>query len=228
MTPDKIKALRESRGSVYGDPRENHRGIAQAWAGMLEPHWRSIQAGNPIPEHTVAHMMAALKMNRMRRVFHQDNYDDIAVYLKFAHEWQKDYKAPEHIGPHHIYVAGAYSNPDPEIVRQNVKAAVNIATLLMQKGHLAHCPHAATDPIEKADVGRKIGYEDYMTLDFSIIRLWATAMYRCPGESNGADREVELARDLGLPVWTSLDEVPALRPGTTGDWSAQDNAVAHA
>ena len=34
------------------------------------------------------------------------------------------------------------------------------------------------------------------------------AVLRLPGASSGADKDVEIARGRGLPVWFSLDEVP--------------------
>ncbi len=84
----RLEAIKKARQRIYGDPRENHRGIAQAWAGLLQPHARAIGRGEPLPEHVVALLMAAMKLNRMRRVFHQDNYDDLANYLAFARAWQ--------------------------------------------------------------------------------------------------------------------------------------------
>lgn len=77
------------RQKVYGDPKVNHDGIAQAWAGILQPWALHIAEMKPIPPHVVALLMAALKMNRMRMVYHKDNYDDLKVYMSFAHAWQK-------------------------------------------------------------------------------------------------------------------------------------------
>jgi hypothetical protein len=89
MTASKLDAIKAERQKVYGDPRENHRGIAMAWAGLLQPHAPAIARGDPIPDWTVALMMAALKLNRMRLTFKQDNYDDIRNYLEFAEQWQQ-------------------------------------------------------------------------------------------------------------------------------------------
>ena len=89
--PDPIAKIKAERQKVYGDPRENHKGIAQMWACLLQPHAEAIAKMEPLPEHVVAMMMAALKLNRMRRVFHQDNYDDLTAYISFAREWQKDH-----------------------------------------------------------------------------------------------------------------------------------------
>ena len=87
---DKREHLKVERGRVYGDARQNHHGIAQMWAPLLAPHATDIDALEPIPEWTVALMMAALKVARCRLVFHEDNYDDAANYLDFANAWQRE------------------------------------------------------------------------------------------------------------------------------------------
>lgn len=210
MASGDIEAIKRERQKVYGDPRENHRGIAQAWAGLLQPHAERIKRGDPIPEWCVALMMAALKLNRMRRVYKQDNYDDLAAYAGFAEEWQRQ----DGLQPLRVYVAGPYSAPSREAVLANVDRAARAATEVMRRGHDAFCPHTMSDPIEQIDGRRGIGYEDYMRVDFGIIDAWASALlYLAP--SPGADRELERAKALGLPVFRSVDEIPDLR-GTNG------------
>lgn len=77
------------RRQVYGDPYQNHYGIAQSWAGLLQVWAPRIARGEPIPPHVVALMMAALKTNRCRLQFHKDNYDDANVYMTFASAFQQ-------------------------------------------------------------------------------------------------------------------------------------------
>jgi hypothetical protein len=82
------------RQKVYGDPLTNHHGIAMAWAGLLQPWHDQIKRCVPVPPHVVALMLAGgMKVNRCRLVYHADNYDDAAVYLKFANEWQRAFDA---------------------------------------------------------------------------------------------------------------------------------------
>ncbi len=196
--------LKAERQTIYGDPRENHRGIAQGWAGLLQPHADLIRRGDPLPEWVVALMMVALKLNRCRRRYHADNYDDLRNYLDFAQEWQS--AQPPH---HRIYIAGPYSAPELAGREANVQRAAEAATQCMRRGHDAHCPHAATHPIEQIDQGEWVGYEQYMRLDFGIIDRWATALLYL-GSSRGADRELERAQALGLTIFRSVDEVPDL------------------
>jgi hypothetical protein len=201
-----VEAIKRERQKVYGDPRENHRGIAQGWAGLLQPHAERIARGDPIPEWCVALMMAALKLNRMRRIFKQDNYDDLTAYAGFAEQWQRE----DTTGVLRVYVAGPYSAPIREIREQNTARAAEAATEVMRRGHDAFCPHTMSHPIEELDTERQIGYESYMRTDFGIIDRWATALlFLAP--SPGADRELERATKLGLRIFHSIDEVPDLR-----------------
>lgn len=89
-TADSLTTIQHDRQAIYGDPVENHRGIAMQWAPMLQPHWEAIRDMQALPPHVVALLMALVKVNRMRRVFHADNYDDAQIYLNtFAREWQE-------------------------------------------------------------------------------------------------------------------------------------------
>jgi hypothetical protein len=208
LTKEKFDEIRRSRGAIYGDPRENHRGIAQGWAGLLQPWSEQIKRGDPLPEHVVALMMASLKLNRMRRVFHEDNYDDVSVYLAFAEQWQREYMPPDH-AYERIYVAGPYSADTEEGRIENLERAVLATALCMSRGHDAHCPHAATHDVHLA---HPLGYERWMRLDMGIIERWATALlYLAP--SPGADRELALAQSLGLRIYRSISEVEDVARG---------------
>ena len=72
------------RRQVYGDPYQNHYGIAQSWAGLLQVWAPRIARGEPIPPHVVALMMAALKTNRCRLQFGLDTGDLIRGLVAFA------------------------------------------------------------------------------------------------------------------------------------------------
>lgn len=203
-----VQAVKNERQKVYGDPRENHAGIAQSWAGILQPWHEEIRRGEPVPPHVVALLMVQLKANRMRRVYHGDNFTDLRAYLDFAEEWQREAPPPASVARthHRIYLAHPYSAPTLAEREMNVHHANLLAAKLMAKGHDVHSPITATHPVDQAAPGA-IDYERWMRLDFGIIDRWATAIFAA-GDSPGVRREVALAKRLGLTVWTKLDEVP--------------------
>jgi hypothetical protein len=46
-----------------------------------------------------------------------------------------------------------------------------------------------------------------MKQDFEWLKC-CDAVLRLPGESTGADREVALAKELGIPVYYSIADIP--------------------
>lgn len=114
-------------------------------------------------------------------------------------------------GQHNVYIAGPYSATNPAEEWANVMSANRIGYEVMRLGHRAFVPHAATCFWHAfGGSGPDLGYEDYMDLDFSIIRSWATCLlYYLP--SPGASRELDLANQLGLVVIYSPNSLPNLR-----------------
>lgn len=105
-----------------------------------------------------------------------------------------------------IYVAGPYGDHNPkEIIQQNVDNADAVSRELLKRGHLPFCPHKMTHHWE--DDGGLV-LDDFMRLDFSMIRTWADCLLRLPGDSKGSDAEVEFALSLDKPVYYDIDEVP--------------------
>lgn len=96
-----------------------------------------------------------------------------------------------------IYIASAYTKGDTAI---NVKAQIDAFAKLMDAGfapfaplysHFQHLVHPRD-------------YSKWMELDFEWIPV-CDCLVRLPGESSGADKEVELAIKLGKPVFHSIE-----------------------
>lgn len=107
--------------------------------------------------------------------------------------------------PSRIYIAGPYTKGD---VAQNVRNAIIIADRLAQVGyvpfipHLSHfwhllCPH---------------DWEFWLDQDLDWLEV-CDCLLRLPGESVGADREVERAFELGIPVYLEIHDLPYLLLG---------------
>lgn len=103
-----------------------------------------------------------------------------------------------------IYIAGPYSHPDPVI---NTRNAIRAAEVVIEKGHIPYIPHltmlwhfVSPHPIN-------FWYEyDQVWLRF------CNALLRLPGESKGADDEVAIAINFGLPIYHNFTEIPE------GEW----------
>lgn len=103
----------------------------------------------------------------------------------------------------YVYVAGAYSSEHPEEVSFNVRRAEQAGRDLLAKGHIPFVPHAHSHGWE---TDRRFDYEDFMALALAWLRKCDWLLYL--GPSPGADRELAVARERGMPVFYSVDEVP--------------------
>lgn len=95
--------------------------------------------------------------------------------------------------PLRVYVAGPYT-ADPEAC---TAAAIAVGNALLDAGHAPFVPHLSH---YWHTLHNQRGYEDWMRIDLAWLER-ADAVVRIPGESPGADREVELARALGIPAY---------------------------
>jgi hypothetical protein len=109
------------------------------------------------------------------------------------------------VKPLRVYIAGPYTL-DPEAC---TATAISVGNAVLDDGHAPFVPHLA-HYWETLHGARH--YEDWMRIDLAWLEM-ADALIRIPGESSGADREVELAKSLGIPVF---DTVQAFV-----DWSSQ-------
>lgn len=98
-----------------------------------------------------------------------------------------------------VYVAGPYT-ADPAKCTADAIAAGNE---LLDYGFAPFVPHLAHywDRLHTAR-----SYEDWMRLDLAWVQV-ADVLLRLPGESSGANREVETAIAHSIPVFCSMDEL---------------------
>jgi hypothetical protein len=87
-------------------------------------------------------------------------------------------------------------------VAQNVKAAMNISSSLVENGLAPFCPHL----YHFMDMNSPQPYETWLAVDIAFLRV-CDAVLRIPGASNGADKEVACAEASGIPVYYSLEEL---------------------
>ena len=113
--------------------------------------------------------------------------------------------------PLRVYIAGPYTHFD---VAVNVRAAVLAGVEIMKAGHLPFIPHL----YHFAHFLEPQSYDAWLRLDLRWLEA-CHGVLRLHGYSPGADREVEKAKVLGLPVYYSIPE--CLKALPTPEGSAQ-------
>lgn len=74
------------RATTYGDPLPDFTRIGQLWGALLPTDW---QPNEPLPAHTVAAMLAGLKLVRSQITpEHRDNWVDLVAYGALAADVQ--------------------------------------------------------------------------------------------------------------------------------------------
>jgi len=102
-----------------------------------------------------------------------------------------------------VYIAGPIHGSG--VVEENVRKAV-VAAIDLRSRYRVQCvvPHLNV----LANMIYTMPQEEWLKRDFAVLRR-CDAVWRLPGDSQGADKEVELAENLGLPVFfasTSEDD----------------------
>jgi len=98
-----------------------------------------------------------------------------------------------------IYIAAPYEKGD---IAVNVHNVIKVADAIVEKGHTPFIPHLSLvwDFISPKPRSFWLEYDrEFLPLCDCLLRL--------DGESPGADKEVELAKSLGIPIYYSVDEI---------------------
>jgi len=103
--------------------------------------------------------------------------------------------------PKLVYISGAISLGD---VDANVQKAINAAIFFLNNGAAPICPHLSVRRYPHAELG-SAAYERILAVDFALVSV-SDAVFRLRGKSGGAQRECQLARELGIPIYTNRHE----------------------
>ena len=124
----------------------------------------------------------------------------------------------EHARPLLVLIAGPYlsgTGGDPEKVAANRARLESLALPIYARGHLPVVGEWLVLPIIQAAGGRHHGDAVFQAYQYPVAQRLlerCDAVLRIPGESRGADLDVARARQLGLPVYTSVNELPLRVP----------------
>ncbi len=116
-----------------------------------------------------------------------------------------------------ILIAGPYrsgTNDDPQLIQKNVHEMESYALPIFRAGHIPLLGEWFALPLVALAGSKKIGDDAFNEIFHPIaVRLQSKcdAVLRVGGPSAGADEMVRVGRNLGLPIYTSLDRNPQSR-----------------
>lgn len=105
-----------------------------------------------------------------------------------------------------IAVAGPYTADTPERRQRNLDALNDAAAGVMRCGHIPVIGVNAALPIVERLAAEVNRYEAMMAISLALVDKCEAILVI--GESAGANRERELVRAKGLPVYRSIEEIP--------------------
>jgi hypothetical protein len=123
---------------------------------------------------------------------------------------------PSTAKPLMILIAGPYmsgTGGDPAKIAANRARLESFALPIYERGHLPMIGEWLALPIIHAAGGRTHGdqvFQDYQYPVAARLLERCDAVLRIPGESRGADQDVARAKELGLPIYSCVDDIPAV------------------
>jgi hypothetical protein len=116
-----------------------------------------------------------------------------------------------------ILIAGPYrsgTGDDPNKMADNLRRLEEASWPLFQAGHVPMIGEWVALPIWHVAGGQEIGdalYDEILHPTAGRLIERCDAILRLPGESKGADNDVKLANERGIPVYYHIDEVPVFQ-----------------
>jgi len=113
-----------------------------------------------------------------------------------------------------ILIAGPYrsgTGDDPAKIEANLRRLEEYSLPLYRAGHLPMIGEWVALPIIRSAGSQAVGdavYREFLYPTAARLLERCDAVLRIPGESLGADEDVRIATERGLPVYYSLDELP--------------------
>jgi hypothetical protein len=138
---------------------------------------------------------------------------DIARIVMFRYDDQQELTMNES-KPLIILIAGPYrsgTNDDPTLIAKNLDRLESFALPIYQAGHIPMIGEWVALPIMKQAGSTSLAdpiAEQYLYPVASRLIDRCDAVFRIEGPSKGADEDVRLAHQRGLPVYRRVEEIP--------------------
>ncbi|MCL4251886.1 MAG: DUF4406 domain-containing protein [Anaerolineae bacterium] len=116
-----------------------------------------------------------------------------------------------------ILIAGPYrsgTGDDPEKMAANLRHLEAASYPIFQAGHIPMIGEWVALPVWNAAGGHEVGdslYDQIFHPTAGRLIEHCDAILRLEGASSGADNDVRLAKERGIPVYYSIDEIPGYR-----------------
>jgi hypothetical protein len=116
--------------------------------------------------------------------------------------------------PKLILIAGPYrsgTGDDPQLMARNLRRLEEAAWPIFEAGHIPMIGEWVALPVLRSagvDGVTDPLAERVMYPTAERLLEHCDAVLRLPGDSTGADQDVAIARERGLPVYHDLDEIP--------------------
>jgi hypothetical protein len=113
-----------------------------------------------------------------------------------------------------ILIAGPYrsgTNDDPALLERNLRRLESAAWPIFQAGHIPMIGEWVALPVLRGAGGHSIAEplaQQIMYPTAERLIEHCDAVLRLEGQSTGADQDVKLAQQRGIPVYQSIDEIP--------------------
>jgi hypothetical protein len=114
-----------------------------------------------------------------------------------------------------ILIAGPYrsgTNDEPAKLETNLRFLESFAAPIFERGHVPMIGEWVALPVMRGAGSSGVGdaiSEQILYPTAERLLHHCDAVLRVPGASKGADQDVHLATERGLPVYSSLEEIPS-------------------
>ena len=113
-----------------------------------------------------------------------------------------------------ILIAGPYrsgTGDNTELMAQNLRRLESVSYEIFKAGHVPMIGEWVALPIWHTAGGKTVGdelYEEILHPTAGRLLQHCDAVLRLEGASKGADNDVKIARERGIPVYFRLEEIP--------------------
>jgi hypothetical protein len=117
-----------------------------------------------------------------------------------------------------ILIAGPYrsgTGDDPQKMAENLHRLEQASWPIFKAGHIPMIGEWVALPIWQTAGGQAVGdalYDEILHPTAGRLIERCDAILRLSGESKGADNDVRLANERGIPVYYRLEDIPSYEP----------------